>query len=204
MAARGFDVDPFLHSSPREGGSRARPGPGRANRERAVGLLRISRLTYGRDSIPARMHSSFAAPCSTASTAPRDRSRGRGWARDRRCAQVGRGCGCRVERARELRLHPRIGEILLAELETTPTVERAAAWTIAATMYEGEGETHARSRRAHRGRRSRRGAAAPAGGDHEDVVGRLDVEETARLLAGGPVRSGVTRGDVCKLCPRGR
>ena len=133
------------------------------------------------------MRFSFAAPCSTASTgSARSPSRarlGRRWWTRSGLAGIP---GVWDERARELRLHPQIREILGEQLEIAPTGERAAAWASAAAFYEQEGEIKLAL------------DALIEAGDLDgarrllppmimELVGRLDVEETQRLLDAVPI-----------------
>ena len=103
------------------------------------------------------------------------------------------------ERARELRLHPRIREILGEELETAPTAERAAAWTSAAAVYEREGEIKlALDALIEAGDLD--GARRLLPSVIMDVVGRLDVEEAERLLAAVPMDPEPPEVMYARLC----
>ena len=188
MAARGFDVDPFLALESSGGwiaGLVLEPGRGNpATSGRLAAYLAADvrpRLDPDEDA--------FLVRCSVFDRVDRHRAIALAGEAGPAMVDALRSAGVPGvwdERAREMRLHPRIREILFEEHGTTAPAERAAAWTIAATVYEGEGEIKLAL------------DALIEAGDLDgarrllppvimEVVGRLDVEEAKRLLAAVPI-----------------
>ena len=205
IAARGFDVDPFLALESSGGwiaGLVLEPGRGDpATSGRLAAYLAADvrpRLDPGEDA--------FLVRCSVfdrVDRQPRDRPRGRGGAGDGGRAQIGRCSRC-LGRAREGAAaasadqgDPRRGARERTDGRTSGRLDECGR------RLRGRGRDQARSRRADRGRRSRRGQEALAVGDHGS--GRA-----ARRRGGGaaPRRgangSGAARGDVRTALPRGR
>ena len=205
MAARGFDVDPFLALESSGGWIAGLVlEPGRRNPATSGRLA-----AFLAAEVRPRLHpeeDAFLVRCSVFDRI--DRQRATALAGDAGPAMVDslRTAGIPGvwdERERELRLHPRIREILGEELETASEAERVAAWTSAARAYELEGEVELALDALIRGRRSRRGPEAAAARDHRGggAARRRGAGAAALRGAGGARAAG---GDVRAALSRSR
>jgi DNA-binding SARP family transcriptional activator len=201
MAARGFDVDPFLALESSGGwiaGLVLEPGRGSPATSGRLAAYLAADVRPRLDPDEDR----FLVRCSVFDRVDRERAialageAGPAMVDALRLAGVP---GVWDERARELRMHPRIREVLGEELENAPTAERVAAWTSAAAAYEREGDNRlALDALIEAGDLD--GARRLLPSVIMEVIGRLDVEEAERLLAAVPMDPEPPEVMYARLC----
>ena len=186
MAARGFDVDPFLALESSGGWIAGLVlEPGRGNPATSGRLA-----TYLAADVRPRLHpdeDAFLVRCSVFDRVDRERAvalageAGPAMVDALRLAGVP---GVWDERARELRMHPRIREVLGEERRDRTDGRASGRLDECGRVVRARRRHQARSRRADRGRRSRRGQEALAVRDHGG-------DRAARLRGGGAALSAV-------------
>lgn len=200
VSARGFDVDPFVALESSGGwiaGLVLEPGrdPGTSGRLASYLAADVRpRLSPDEDA--------FLIRCSVFDRIDQRRATalagGAGTAMVNALRKAGIP-GVWDERGRELRMHPRIREILAEALEAASPSERRSAWAAAAAAYEREGESEL-ALDALIEAADLEGARRLLPSVIMEVIGRVDVEHAERLLASVPMDPEPPEVMYARLC----